>query len=501
MDLDRTTIQLNARAAGKLDAIRAAGSLLVKNSSIEPGYIESMLAREKVANTYLGNGIAIPHGLPKDRDLILKTDISIVQIPEGVQWNPGETVYLVVGIAARSDEHLQVLVNLTHLLDDEATINELRLTDDPATIIEKMTGPRATGEAAAESPVPTLPDFANFIDVPILGASGLHARPATFFVEIAKRFGAEIHVRHGETVANGKSLVSLLKLGVTQGATIRIMAHGPDENAALQELKAAVQNGLGDEEETPPPQGKQVLPEHGWAPASPARIIPGLAASPGLAIGPVRKYVQRRIVVEVMARDQQAEEQRLSQAIAAAKVQLEQLYQDVKLQCGIGKATIFRAHAEFLDDPEMIDETLRLIHQGHSAGWAWQKTIRDRVEAVEKLDDPVLAGRAVDLSDVGSRVLRLLAGVVDDKPFLPDKPVILIAEDLSPSDTASLDPKFVLGFCTAGGGPTSHTAIIARSLDIPAIVGAGPAMLHQAEDEIAVLDGDSGNLYLDPTAG
>jgi phosphocarrier protein FPr len=116
-----------------------------------------------------------------------------------------------------------------------------------------------------------------------------------------------------------------------------------------------------------------------------------------------------------------------------------------------------------------------------------------------KVGDEVIAARAVDLGDVGNRVLKLLAGTVEDAPFVPDEPVILIAEDLTPSDTASLDPALILGFCTAGGGPTSHTAIIARSLGIPAIVGAGPAILNQKDGTLSILDGDGGNLYLGPS--
>ena len=91
------------------------------------------------------------------------------------------------------------------------------------------------------------------------------------------------------------------------------------------------------------------------------------------------------------------------------------------------------------------------------------------------MDDPLIAGRAIDLSDVGSRVLRFLAHPIEEGPLMPAQPVILLAEDLTPSDTAGLDPALVLGFCTAGGGPTSHSAIIARALGIPAVVGAGPA--------------------------
>ena len=98
LELEKGNVQLQARVANKAEAIHAAGNLLVDNQYIKAGYIDSMLSREKVANTYLGNGIAIPHGLPKDRDLILRTGISVLQIPAGIEWNRGETVHLVVGI-------------------------------------------------------------------------------------------------------------------------------------------------------------------------------------------------------------------------------------------------------------------------------------------------------------------------------------------------------------------------------------------------------------------
>ena len=125
MKLESSNVQLHTRADSKTDAIRKVGNLLVESGHIKPGYIDSMLGREKVANTFLGNGIAIPHGLPKDRELILRTGIAVTQIPAGVEWNPGETVYLVVGIAARSDEHIEILTNLTHVLDDEKLVQRL----------------------------------------------------------------------------------------------------------------------------------------------------------------------------------------------------------------------------------------------------------------------------------------------------------------------------------------------------------------------------------------
>jgi len=495
LELETRNVQLQSRVSGKKAAIREVGNLLVNSQYIKPGYIDSMLAREKVANTYLGSGVAIPHGLPKDRELILKTGIAVLQVPEGVEWNPGETVHLVIGIAARSDEHLEVLANLTRVLGDEELIGQLSETSDRNKIISQLSGAGRAEQAPAAKAGPELAEFAKYVEVTVQGAHGLHARPATNFVELAKQFKADVRVRFNGQVADGKSLVSLLRLGVEGGKTIRIMAEGPDEETALQQLKEAVDAGLGEEEEAEP--AMEIT--HEWKPIEVTKTIPGVSASPGLAIGPIRQYTHRKIVVERTAKDPAAEQKKLQQSLAAAQAELEQLYQEVKERSGAGQAAIFRAHAEFLKDDDLIDEAVKVIRAGHSAGWAWQEVIRERVEAMSKVEDEVIAGRAVDLTDVGNRVLKLLAGVVADEPFIPESPVILVAEDLTPSDTASLDPAYILGFCTASGGPTSHTAIIARSLNIPAVVGAGPAVLNLADGLSSILDGNRGNLYLEPS--
>src|SRR5438045_9280563 len=119
-----------------------------------------MLGREEVSNTYLVNGISIPHGLPKDRELIKQTGIAVVQVPAGVTWNPGETARLVVGIAAKSDEHIEVLRRLTRVLGDQEEVARLTKTTDPRDIIEALTGerPAAPPKSAAQ------PAYANFVE-------------------------------------------------------------------------------------------------------------------------------------------------------------------------------------------------------------------------------------------------------------------------------------------------------------------------------------------------
>ncbi|MFP5284888.1 MAG: phosphoenolpyruvate--protein phosphotransferase, partial [Thermoanaerobaculia bacterium] len=265
----------------------------------------------------------------------------------------------------------------------------------------------------------------------------------------------------------------------------------PEAEAALDALKRLVEEG---EEEEHFLAG----PAHGWSPRSAGATVPGLAASPGLAIGPVRLLRRKKIVVERTAKDPDRERERLRDAISTARAELQELYQDVERKSGKASAAIFLAHAEFLSDPGMTRMAGERIAQGESAGWAWQQAIEAEAAALEKLDDPLLAGRAADLRDVGTRVLRHLAELIEEEPELPEEPVILLADDLPPSDAAALDPAHVLGFCTAGGGPTSHAAIIARSLGIPAVVGVGPSVMNQPEGAMAVLDGDNGILYIDP---
>ena len=491
--IDQQQILLQARTASKQDAIRQVGQLLVESGCIEAGYITSMLGREKVANTYLGNGIVIPHGLPADRDLIKRTGIAVVQVPAGVTWNPGETARLIVGIAAKSDEHIDILRRLTRVLGDKAQVARLTETTDARDIIEALTGERPAAPTQSDEAT----DYAHFFDAVIHNQTGLHARPASVFVELAKGFQANIRIRYGDTVANGKSLLSLLQLGASSGASIRVSAQGADAAAALETLRAAIASGLGDEEEQQPAISVQAT--QSWVPQGAGETISGVGASIGLAIGPLRQYTSQKVHVEDTPGDTLTEGNRFQDALTAAQGDLEKLYEEVKTRLGSGKAAIFRVHAELLNDAVLIQQTIIRIYQRHSAAWSWQQVISERVSQLQKLDDPILAGRASDLSDVGQRVLRHLVGTPDAGLARHDRPVILIAEDLTPSDTATFDPDTVLGICTSRGGPTSHTAILARSLGIPAIVGAGDAVLRIPNGTPGILDGSNGILYLKPS--
>ncbi len=136
-------VVLGVKLADKAEAIRLAGEVLVKAGCVAPAYIDGMLARERIQSTYLGNGVAIPHGELADLRFVLQTGVSVVQVPGGVEWEPGESVYLVIGLASKNDQHAGVMANLVELLQSPDEILPLFHTVDPTVIIESLTRGRS----------------------------------------------------------------------------------------------------------------------------------------------------------------------------------------------------------------------------------------------------------------------------------------------------------------------------------------------------------------------
>ena len=136
--LSKDRISLQATASDKAGAIRRAGELLVESGCVLPEYIDGMLAREQSMSTSLGNGVAIPHGVYENRDHILQTGISVLQLTDGVEWDDGEKVYMVIGIAAKADEHVGVLSNLADVVDHEDALAELLHTTDPDVVLKHL---------------------------------------------------------------------------------------------------------------------------------------------------------------------------------------------------------------------------------------------------------------------------------------------------------------------------------------------------------------------------
>jgi len=499
-------VRLGAAPHNREDAVRAAGALLAQTGHVLPAYVDSLLQREKLANTFLGQGVAIPHGMIEDRHLVQSTGLAVLQVPAGVRWgDDAKQAHLVVAIAAASDEHIAVLRRLTRLMRDQALMQRLVTTHDPQDIVRALTDDgEADGSSTASA---VLEDFALGREVALSYPNGLHARPAGQWAQTAQRFAARIHVRYDQVVVDAKNVAALLSLGAGRGATLRLSAQGPDAEEALRALRAIVVR-LGEEEarqaqlasfRQSQAQGLgQVLGD--WQPTA-RQTFTGIAASPGLVIGTLVQAAGAVLQVEDHFRSAPQEAQALEQALQAALAELEAWSTQARGQGQAEQAGIFSAHAGLLRDPRLLQAVSRGIVQGHGAAWAWRQALGERVAAQRALPDATLAARAADLQDAGDRVLRHLLG-------LPSEAVggawpadaILLADDLSPSFTAQIDPARVRGFCTASGGPTAHTAILARALGLPAVVAGGPDLLKADSGTPAILDGYRGRLYVAPSA-
>jgi phosphoenolpyruvate-protein phosphotransferase len=234
----------------------------------------------------------------------------------------------------------------------------------------------------------------------------------------------------------------------------------------------------------------------------------GMAISPGIAIGPVRLYKAASSSVAMMKispNQIKAEQQRLQQALDAAIGELRELSEHVAQTVGRNEANIFEAQQLILQDPELLYETTERITQQHfSAAAALHQAAEYLAQQLEALENETIAARASDIRDVGARVIHHLQteGMPTKRITGDNTAVLLVAYDLTPSDTATFDPKTILGICTVVGGPTTHAAIIARALEIPAIAGFDPHLLDILYDgqQIAI-DGARGLLYLQPDVG
>ncbi|MFA2969819.1 phosphoenolpyruvate--protein phosphotransferase [Acinetobacter pittii] len=617
--LEPRHIHMNQHAVDKKHALQCLVDILVKDGLVTPDYITGLINREQQSATYLGQGIAIPHGTPQSREFILETGIRLAHFPEGIIWDGENRIYLAVVIAAKSDEHLQVLQILTRALmhdvseqvknakqpeqiieilqaqplsltlhenliqteiesqdiedlfwsasqilkkhnfvkcgflssldpdqviqlqDQIWSISSSKFVQQPAISIVKprhtldlggqklntlvciaaneqldsqrfnrlidilfnpeqvaqLDQTQAPNEIAKIIGADVIPDWPHR-SVALANAHGLHARPATHLVNLTKSFQGDIQVAVDEgNFVSAKSLTRLLALGCKRGQTLRFIAE-PETDAveALDKVILAVQQGLGEEVE--PIQSSDIkveqsseIPSH----SKPLSTNTGIAASSGLAFGPVHVIKPKVYQYERMGLSVKAEKEKLDIALHAVKNNIHQVI--AKSEVAEIKQ-IFQAHLEMLDDPDLINGVYQKINLNLSAPAAWHEHIEAAAKEQAALPDRLLAERATDLRDIGDRVLAQLCGEVIIEE--PKEPYILIMYDVGPSDVARLNKDRVAGILTAVGGASAHSAIVARALGIPAIVGAGDQVLDIEQKSSLLINGDTGAFILNPNA-
>jgi phosphocarrier protein FPr/phosphocarrier protein len=331
---------------------------------------------------------------------------------------------------------------------------------------------------------------------------GIHARPAARIAETARAFASDVALVAAGRRASAKSPVGVMSLAVRHGERVAVVASGPDAEAAVAAVADLIEGGMG-EGGSPPPAAAPAPPVVAEAPSEPSEpgLLRGVMAAPGLAIGQAVRLVAVDIVVAEAGAGVAVERAALEKALDQVRTRIEA----AAAKGDAARKAILGAHLAFLEDPELAAAAHRLIAAGKSAGFGWRRAVGGYVEALRGLGDRRLAERVDDLIDLERQVLRALTreeggGEEDQARPLPPG-AILLADELLPSQLMGLDPGQVAGLCTAKGGPTSHVAILAAAMGLPAVVAAGPGVLAIAEGAGLILDAEAGTLRIGPDAG
>ncbi len=351
-------------------------------------------------------------------------------------------------------------------------------------------------EETPSGPTPATDENAAAITLSLTNLHGLHARPAAKFVQTATAFDAEVSVSNqtlGKGPVSARSLNALATLGAIENHQVVITASGPQAAQALQALQALIESNFGEA------AAVEVKPAPTAAAAGPRGGIP---ISEGIALAALYRYEPPLPPIpEYTTQDPTTEWQRLQEALALAARDISRRARMMKQSIGAQEAAIFDAHLLILQDPDLVSAArARILEAQDNAARAWHTAIQAAAQSYRALGDAYLQARAVDVEDVGRQVLFCLADKSAIAPPIFEQPVILLANDLTPTETSQLDMERVLGIITTGGGPTSHSAILSRALGIPAVAGVG-ALLDQTPNGTPVgMDGASGEIWIDPSA-
>jgi phosphoenolpyruvate-protein phosphotransferase/dihydroxyacetone kinase phosphotransfer subunit len=342
------------------------------------------------------------------------------------------------------------------------------------------------------------------IRVTVRNLHGLHARPAARLIREMRAFQSEISVRnlgnqHGPVSI--KSLSSLASLEILQDNEVEFSARGDDAGAALEKIRRLVEGGLGDplsaQNGTAPRAKTKPAPCPKKAGSGPIPVSGGIAIGPGIYFQDAELRVPRQTITDVCA-----EIGRLRDAVAQAQKAIEARGGQMSASVGAGNAAIYEAQILALQDPELIENAVRIINDEQAnAALAWDRANRQVAARYQALQDDYLRERAADLEDVGRQVLELLGVEKSEGPAFAI-PSILITENLTPFQVSSLPRQFAQGVILLDGGPTAHSSILLKALGIPAIVQARSncASLDLKQPGTIAFDGSTGEIWLQPDA-
>ena len=487
-------ILLNVQATDKNKVLQLIAENFLSLGFVEGDYLQPLLDREAKVSTFLINGVSIPHGVNEAKDQVKKTGVVIVQIPHGIQWNDkGDVAKLIVGIAAKGQDHLALLQRLTTVVMDEKLAEKLAATTIKKDILDAI---NEEGYVESEGDG----DYAVSEEVKVVDVQGMHARPASILSERAVEFKqTDIRIRNNQRSASAKSMASLLAMGAGLGDILTVSAEGPEAEKAVTTLTAMIGQGLDDDEVQESASYNPLTVLSAMESVGCRMTISGSAASPGITMAPAFRLHADKITFNEQGQNRDEETQLFETALNGAAQQLDELIANLQTSAP-NEAAILQAQKGLLQDELVLKDSKTFIEDGKTAAWSFHQAIEKQIELLQTVDNERIKARIADLVDVRNRVLALIVPAVATTAF-PQKEFILLAKELTPSQTAGLHGLKVLGICTELGGPNSHMAILARALGIPAVVGLGDGVLDNVEnDELVIVDPQASSIYISPDA-
>lgn len=348
-------------------------------------------------------------------------------------------------------------------------------------------------QAAQEVPLSGLE-----LDLTIANHNGLHARPAAQLVGCAGSFKSAISISLGEKSVNAKSINQVTTLGVRHGAQITLTFAGEDAEAARAAMLKLHGENFGESLDTPAQQPQKVVAQV-LVKSDKEGVLSGLPVAAGIAIGPVAQLRRDSIeVAESLTDDSDNAIQRFRSARASAVAHCRKLADDALKTSGAEHAEIFNFHVMLLEDEDTNTAVEALIRdKQYSAEYAWKLISDDVAKRYREIDDEYLQARCADVLDIQRTLLQEL-GLEQAPAFDFTHPVILVADDLSPSDVVNLPISKILAICLSSGGATSHAAIIASSRAIPTVVNVSGISGQVEDGQMIILDGSTGLVYPHP---
>ena len=351
-----------------------------------------------------------------------------------------------------------------------------------------MPSPPAGEVIPAISPINHCDEWQTFCWT-IRNPHGIHARPAASILKVSAQYSANIIVIKGDKRASTRSLNELAMLGVRCGDEIIFQAEGTDASDALKAIETLAKNHFGEahllaSSEIP-------LTETPVVSAPVDGAISGLSVQNGIAIGPVKWFTCER--PEITQRTVDSPQEELSRIESAIDIVVCELAD----KAAGPEGDTFAAHKMMLEDPEINRQLQQRLAKGKQAEFAWLEVMQALAEQYCQAETLYLREREADIRDLTRQVLNQLCGV-SEQHFITTAPCILLANDLLPSQITSLNKAHILGICLHNGGTTSHTAILARAMGIPAIVKAAITPQNVRDNDTVILDGETGRLWLQP---